>query len=129
MMWAGLHNDACTALVKVNGALSGQMYLDEILQHHVVPLINVTGGILQLDNARPHSLPKCSTANNVHVLPWPARSADLSPIEHLWDILDRRVHPPQTLQELFLALQNEWQNILQLTIQTIAASKCGHNRH
>ena len=29
--------------------------------------------------------------NNVHVLSWPARSADLSITKHLWDILDRRV--------------------------------------
>ena len=37
------------ALARVNRAL----YLDTILQHHVVPLINVTGGIFQHDNARP----------------------------------------------------------------------------
>ena len=45
---------------------------------------------------------------NVHVLPWPARSADLSPIEHFWDIGDGGVcqgNPLlQTLQELFMFL-------------------------
>ena len=29
--------------------------------------------------------------NSVNVLDWPARSPDISPIEHLWDHLGRRV--------------------------------------
>ena len=44
--------------VRINGALSAQNYRDEILQHHVLPLINVPGGIVQHDNARPHTLHK-----------------------------------------------------------------------
>ena len=43
-------------LVRVNGALSDQIYRDEILQHHVVPLINVTGGIFQHGGARLHTV-------------------------------------------------------------------------
>ena len=61
--------------------------------------------------------------SNVHALPWPARSADLFPMEYLWDMLDRRVRErnplPQTLWEMLLALHNEWQNIPQLTIQNV----------
>ncbi|XP_071118545.1 actin, non-muscle 6.2-like [Haliotis cracherodii] len=42
--------------------------------------------------------------NNVKVIPWPARSPDLSPIEHMWDEKDRRLRRQprvsQTLQEL-----------------------------
>ena len=57
---------------------------------------------------------KFQQQNNVHVLPWPGRSADLSRIEHLWDILDigvRQRNPlPETVHELFVALHNEWQN-------------------
>jgi transposase len=50
--------------------------------------------------------------NHIRVLPWPALSPDLSPIEQLWDELCRRVrhrqNPPETLQELRDVLVHEW---------------------
>jgi transposase len=40
---------------------------------------------------------------NVSVLPWPAKRLDLNPIEHVWDLLDRRVRawaiPCRNIQE------------------------------
>jgi hypothetical protein len=48
---------------------------------------------------------------------------DLSPIEHLWDELGRRVHhrqnPPETLQELHDTFVHEWNNIPQAFIQQL----------
>jgi hypothetical protein len=61
--------------------------------------------------------------NHIHVLPWPALSPDLSPIEHWWDELSRRVchrhNPPETPQELHDALVHEWNNIPQAFIQRL----------
>ena len=74
MVRAGIHHDGRTAVVRVNEALNAQIYRDEILQHHVVPLIDVTSGSFQHSG---HAM-----QNNVHVLPWPAKSADLSSVEH-----------------------------------------------
>jgi len=35
------------------------------------------------------------TQNNIKVLPWPWKSPDLNPIDHLWDELDKRIRQGQ----------------------------------
>ncbi|GFX01096.1 transposable element Tcb2 transposase [Trichonephila clavipes] len=46
------------------------------------------GAIFQQDNARPHTARVSQDCLcTVSTLPWPARSPDLSPIEHIWDHL------------------------------------------
>ena len=61
--------------------------------------------------------------NDIRVLPWPALSPNLSPIEYVWDELGRSVRhrqiPPETLQELRDALVDEWNNIPQAFIQRL----------
>lgn len=62
--------------------------------------------IFQQDNARPHTA--AVTRNflrqaNVTVLPWPARSPDLSPKEHVWDMIGRRL---SRLPHLILDVQH-----------------------
>ena len=50
--------------------------------------------ILIHDNARPHVARICRQflhRNNGNVLPWPAVSPDMNPIEHIWDYLGRKV--------------------------------------
>ena len=83
MVFAEIRHDDRTALVRVNGALSAKVYRDEILQHHVVPLIiNVTGGICQHANARLHTARVCRDflqQNKTHVLPWPSKISSFLP--------------------------------------------------
>ena len=66
----------------------------------------------------------------IPTLPWPARSPDLNPLEHLWDILGRKIReitpPVQTLLELEAALHREWQQIPQQRIQHLVQ---GMRRH
>ena len=106
-------------------------YRDEILSPVVLSFIRQRGfnDVFQQDNARCHVARICTDfleENHIRVLPWPALSPDLSPFEHLWDQLGRRVrerdNPPETLQGLRLALTEEWNNIPQANIRTLIGS-------
>ncbi len=81
------------------------------------------------DDARPHVARLCTQfleAENIPVLAWPAYSPDMSPIEHVWDALDRRIrrHVPVTanIQQLRTAIEEEWTNIPQATINNLINS-------
>ena len=59
-------------------------------------------------------------------LPWPAKSPDLNPIEHIWELLDRRVMaraiPPRNARELAGALVEECGNISQQELENLVQS-------
>ncbi|GFT07438.1 transposable element Tcb1 transposase [Trichonephila clavipes] len=75
---------------------------------------------LQRDNARPHTARvamNCLTA--CKTLPCPASSSDLSPIEHVWDMLKRRLHLRWNFDDLTRQLEQIWQEIPQETIRVL----------
>lgn len=109
--------------------LNAQRYRDEILRPIVVPYIHEHHLMFQQDNARPHVARICTQfleAENVPVLAWPAYSPDMSPIEHVWDVLDRRIRQrvpvPTNIQQLRTAIEEEWTNIPQATIDNLINS-------
>ncbi|GFW30096.1 transposable element Tc3 transposase [Trichonephila clavipes] len=57
---------------------------------------------------------------------WPVCSPDLNPIEHVWDMLGRRIaarpRPPATVRDLEIALLEEWNSIPQSLIDNLIAS-------
>ncbi|GFW18390.1 transposable element Tcb1 transposase [Trichonephila clavipes] len=69
--------------------MTAQRYVHDILQPHLLPLMQrLLGAIFQQDNARPHMARVSQDClRTVSTLSWPARSPDLSPIEHIWDHL------------------------------------------
>ena len=87
------------------------MNRDEILRPVAVPLAQQHQLILQQDNARPYVARVCRdflASTNVVPLDWPPYNQDVSPIQHLWYDLDRRVrkrqNTPTTLSQLRNAL-------------------------
>ncbi len=83
MVWARICYGQRTQVHFIDGILNAQRYRDEI--HHLM---------LQHDNAQPHVVRICTQfleAENIPVLVWPSYSLDMSPIEHVWDPLDRRI--------------------------------------
>lgn len=49
------------------------------------------------------------------MLQWPSRSPDMNILEHAWDTLDRHVRArnpsPANREELWVVLQEEWENL------------------
>ena len=77
MMWAGISDHRKTELVHVPGNLRAVRYIDEILQPHLMHVIDRQRELFQQENVRPHTTP------------------DLNQIKHLWDHLYKRVHQRQ----------------------------------
>ncbi|GFT16609.1 transposable element Tcb2 transposase [Trichonephila clavipes] len=103
--------------------MTAQWYVHDILQPHVLPLIQrLPGAIFQQDTARPHTARVSQDClHTVTILSWPGRSPDLSPIEHIWDHLGRRVGHPTSLNELEARLQQIWNEMSQGSIQNLYA--------
>jgi transposase len=107
MMWAAISNDRKSDLVHVPSNLTAVRYINEILQPHLLHVIDRQRELFQQDDARPHTARVAMDyleQNSINVLPWPSKSSDLNPIEHLWDQLDKSVRQrqpsPQTLDQL-----------------------------
>ena len=54
------------------------------------------------------SVPDVLQDRNASVLPRPAKSPDLNPIEHVWDLLDRKVKARAIHPEMSGNLQEPW---------------------
>ena len=111
--------------------VTGVYYRDNVLAPYVIPFAHHPRFIFQDDNARAHRARVVTRTDylqrrNILTLPWPAMSQDLSLIEHVWDILGKRVRrrtpQPRTLGELGAALQEEWGRIPQITIRRLIGS-------
>ena len=90
------------------GSLTAIRYRDEILRPLVRPYAGAVGPgfLLMQENARPHVAGVCQQflqEEGIDAMDWPARSPDLNPIEHIWDIMSRSIHQrhvaPQTVQD------------------------------
>ena len=100
-------------LLCIEGNLNSNRYIREVLQSEVMPLLQANPhAIFQQDNARPHVariVQAFFQRRRVSLLPWTTRSPDMSPIEHVWDMVGRRLirqsPPASTLGALWTRIQ------------------------
>lgn len=132
VVWAGISFDGRTDLhVFMNGTVNARRYIDEILAPYVIPYAGAIGQefVLMDDNATAHRarvVNQYLDDQGVERMDWPARSPDINPIEHAWDMLQRRIsarqRKPSTRAELAAALVEEWALIPQGDIRNLICS-------
>ncbi|GFV90857.1 DDE_3 domain-containing protein [Trichonephila clavipes] len=95
--------------------LTGRRYVDDILRAHVGPFLNgLPGAIFQQDNAHPHKARVAQDfLRHFQTLPWPSRSPDLSPVEHVWYELKQQMPSCHSVHDLELAVQDLWAHMPQ----------------
>jgi transposase len=128
MVWRCISHDRKLDLVTIQGNLTSDQYIRDVLQP--VPHFDnhqlATRPVHMDDNAKPH----CSRAVTAYLqseavtsVPWPATNPELNPIEHIWDMLGRRIQaqepPVQNIRQLKTALYREWQQLSQQDIRSL----------
>ncbi len=122
MMWGCMLLEGVRFACKIDGRMDGELYtkiLQDELQESVAYFGKDPSSILfQQDNDPKHKSQRATTWFEDHgfqVLPWPAQSPDLNPIEHLWTHLKRRLAahetPPNGILQLWERVQEEWDKI------------------
>ncbi|GFV18085.1 transposable element Tcb1 transposase [Trichonephila clavipes] len=120
-----------TPLVRIADTLNSQRYISEVLEPVVLPnLQDLATAIFQQDNARPHValiVQRFFVNLRIELLPWPARSPDLSPIENMWSVVAQQMTqftPPAaaTPDQLWQRVKAAWSAVPQEQIQSLSES-------
>ncbi|UYV82649.1 hypothetical protein LAZ67_22000377 [Cordylochernes scorpioides] len=102
MVWGAIVYDSRSPLLRIQGTMTAQRYVDDVLRPVTLPYLQgVPNALYQQDNARPHT----------------ARS--------VWDIIGRRLHAlpqPRSEDELWQMVEREWRAIAQDAIRTLIDS-------
>ncbi|GFW15344.1 transposable element Tc3 transposase [Trichonephila clavipes] len=111
--------------------MTDHIYRDVIPEQHVLLFRGAMGHefLFMGDSARPHRaniVDECFQSEDITRMDWPAYSPDMNPIEHVGDMLGRRIAarqpPPTCLPELRRALLDEGCNIPQDQIDNLILS-------
>ncbi|KAK7110266.1 hypothetical protein V1264_014168 [Littorina saxatilis] len=137
MLWGAIGHNQVLGPVIFQGlgpgpsnGVTAQRYMDQVLHPHVLPFFQAHGNwVFQHDNARPHTARATQDLlhrSGIQVMPWPALSPDMNPIEQFWDLLqtqlNRVVPRPTTVADLDRAVQQTWTNIPRQASNTLVRS-------
>ncbi|GFU76084.1 transposable element Tc1 transposase [Trichonephila clavipes] len=131
LVWRGIILGSRSDLHAQSVTMIGHIYRNVMLEQHVRLFQGTMGAefLFMDDNARPHRaniVDECLQSVDITRMDWPAYSPDLNLIEHVWDMLGRRIAarqpPPTSLPELRRALLDEWCNIPQDQIDNLILS-------
>jgi transposase len=131
MCWGAVSTRLKSKLAVVEGTMTSFRYVDTLKTYLVGKKSesDINKMIFQQDNA------SCHTAKHTRaffsevgltVLPWPANSPDLNPIENIWSVLKQRVekHAVKTKDDLIRVVKAEWSSLdMDLIRRTIYSMK------
>lgn len=130
-VWAAFHAGGKSDLVVLNRNVNAVRYVNTLRQS-LLPWARAyfrDNFRLQHDNAPAHRarlVENFLQQEQVQLMYQPPYSPDLNPIENLWDSLQRGINsrdvPPQNLQELAVALREEWQALPVQTLEHLVNS-------
>lgn len=131
-VWGGvIRNGKTELLILIGQTMNAVRYRDLCLNEIVLPFAQNFGDgfILVDDNARPHRaqiVQEFLRENGIERMNWPARSPDMNVIEHVWSRmklkLNQREQEFQNLEELAIAVRDEWEAVPQEFIRNLVDS-------
>ena len=133
MVWACFCWDQLGPIVVVPGTIDQHKYKN-ILEQHLLPFLDRLkqdgkNTVFQDDGApchRARSVTNWKAEKGIKVLPWPAQSPDLNPIEHLWNLLKRRIKNriprPTNIKQLEEYVYEEWNQLDVSTLRKLVLS-------
>lgn len=128
MVWGGIIGDRKTRLVKVEGRLTADKYIRDILTHHVLPICGNELNHFMHDNAPPHKAHLTRAfleEENVISIEWPAVSPDINPIENVWSFMKRELRKRDRCRDsehLYDTLVEIWESLTPEFIQQLTSS-------
>ncbi|UYV65367.1 hypothetical protein LAZ67_3004081 [Cordylochernes scorpioides] len=111
MVWGAIAYDSRSPLLRIQGTMTAQRYVDDVLRLVTLPYLQgVPNALYQQENARPYTA---------------CISQQARTIEHVWEIIGRRLHAlpqPRSEDELWQMVEREWRAIPQDAIRTLIDS-------
>lgn len=127
MVWGAFEASGTLPLAFTSNKMDSEDY-QQVLDEHLTPFWQPDHLFMQ-DNAAIHrsgSTMAYLTHNEIAVLPWPACSPDLNPIENVWGLMVRDVYRDNkqyaTVAELKIAVVEAWSNLNLHTLDNLARS-------